>query len=799
MQLQFFKNSIISYIFKFSFNWKLLNKTFDNQFLLTSILLRTALIFLFFSGYLKGQDLLINEFLSDNENSIMDYEGDHVDWIELYNSSGQIIDLKNYFLSDEKENLLKFRLPSITLQAKEYIIIFASDKDQIISEEIHSNFKIKAKGESLFLSNTAGSIVDFTDPVELKADQAYARIPNGSDQWLKTDIPSPGSVNFLDNQLFFSHDSGFYEDVITLNITSNEPHKIYYTTDGSLPSINSLRLEQPIHLENKNNEPNFFSTISTTPKQELISYTAWHNPVKKVDKAHILRFASYENGIQTSKVYTKTFFIEENMDQKYTIPVISLITEQKHFFSEESGIYVPGTHYNTNNPEWSGNYFQKGKEWERPIYIEYFSPKGNLLLAQNAGVRIHGGKTRHAAQKSLRLYARKEYGNQYFNYPLFVNKTVDKFKSFIIRSSMGSWYGQTIIKDDVAQKICDTLNVDHQEAQPVIVYLNGEYWGIHTLKDRLDEHYISNTHNLHPDSIEIFDWTNESYFEIIDFLNSNSLDNEVNYAYVKDRIDIDNFIDYQIAEQFFTNYDWPDNNFKIWRPKTSGGKWRWMLFDLDAGFRNADYNMLIHSTNDNPNTTWPNSAFSTLIFRSLIQNETFIRVFTSRYHELLTTTFQSQSTISHLNDIKNQYEPEIDKHIRRWQYPDNKSKWISDINSQLSDYLLKRPCLVESHLNDFFSINLDIDCNGKNTDNISISHNPNNGIFYLKNNGLDIENAKLAIYNMSGQIVYMINHFNLPHKQSFDINISQLLSASYILTIENANRLESKRILIFTQ
>jgi len=289
-----------------------------------------------------------------------------------------------------------------------------------------------------------------------------------------------------------------------------------------------------------------------------------------IDKANIIRFASFRNGQRTSKIYTKTYFIDKNIFSKYNMPVISLVSEEDNLFNYELGIYVPGTHYDPENPEWSGNYFKDGDEWERPVHIEYFENDGCLGFSQNAGIRIHGLKTRQAAQKSLKLYARNEYGDKYFNYPLLPQKSITEYKRFLLQTTMGSWRGNPIIGDVLAHEIVRDLNFEYQDYQAVVVYLNGEYWGIHTLRDRIDERYIAYTNNVDKDSVDIINgnfWlveagSNEHYLKLADFIEVKDLSFESNYEYVKTQIDIYSFIDYQIAEMFFSNKDWPDNNQK---------------------------------------------------------------------------------------------------------------------------------------------------------------------------------------------------------------------------------------------
>ncbi len=158
-----------------------------------------------------------------------------------------------------------------------------------------------------------------------------------------------------------------------------------------------------------------------------------------LDKATILRCASFHNGIRTSEIYTKSFFVGDDITEKYSIPVISLVTEGDNLFDFERGAYIPGVHYSTNAPRYTGNYFKKTNEWEKPVHIEYFESEGLLGFSQDAGLKIHGGKTRTASQKSLKLFAREVYGKRHFNYNLFPATELSSYDRFILRTPMGNW------------------------------------------------------------------------------------------------------------------------------------------------------------------------------------------------------------------------------------------------------------------------------------------------------------------------------------------------------------------------
>ncbi len=582
------------------------------------ITLTPIILFCFLMSHATGQSLVINEFMSDNESRVADEDEDYNDYIEIFNRSQFSINLSEYCLSDDGDLLGKWSFPDQILAPLDYLLVFASGKDKVSPIELHTNFKIDSAGEELFLSKS-GQVIDQVASVSLNVNQAYIRLPDGSGNWVKTPQSSPESTNNLANPFSFSHQEGFYDSDFELVVSPFLTDTIFYTLNGDIPTPESAVFNESIVIRERINDPNFFSEIKSSPNQDLISFHAWVSPNENLHKASILRCASYKNGELTSPIYTQTYFVDPDLSAKYTLPVISLVTQGDNLFNEEDGIYVPGVHYDANNPEWTGNYFEKGDDWERDVHITYFEEDGEVGFSQDAGIRIHGGKTRQAAQKSLRLYARSEYGKNSFDYPLLPQRDEDEYKRFVLRTTMGDWGKETMIKDALAQDICSDMELEYQDFRPVIVYINGEYWGIHTLRERVDKHYLASNFEIDDDDVEIKKWTNLDYDNMIDFITGNDLSISANYDVVRQQIEIENFIDYYIAEMFFSNSDWPANNIKVWRQKPSG-KWRWILFDLDAGFRSRDFNMMEYATLDDSSiTSWPNPPYSTFLFRHLLK------------------------------------------------------------------------------------------------------------------------------------------------------------------------------------
>ncbi|MCO5247848.1 MAG: CotH kinase family protein [Chitinophagales bacterium] len=759
-------------------------------------------IALLFYSVAHGQTVVLNELMSSNHKTIQDKDGDYSDWIELYNPTDEAVHLSGYSLSDKKSKLDKWTFPDITIPSKGYLLVFASGKDIKNPKELHLNFKISSDGEDLFLTNDFGEIIDQVGKIDLDADESYCRIPDGGLKWISSKVPSPGASNNFSNQLIFSEQEGFYRDSFYLFIESLNGDTVFYTMDGNIPNSQSEVFDGYLTIKDRTDHPNVFSEIPTTPVQDIITYKAWESPQTLIDKATVLRCVTYRNGVRTSQVYTKTYFVDNKNNLRYTTPVLSLITESDNLFDYGKGLFVPGKYFSYVSPEWTGNYFKHGKEWERDVYIEYFNSKGEKEFSQDAGLRIHGGKTRHAAQKSLTLYARAKYGVKNFKYELLPNRSNDKYKRFILQTTMGALFGSSIIKDVYGQNIVSSFDIDYQEFQPVTVFINGEYWGVYSIRDKIDNRYIQYTHGIDKDNVEFVEDDSTSYNQLMQYISENSLESNANYEYVKKKIDINNYIDYTIAEQFLNNYDWPGNNMKIWRSKENG-KWRWVLYDLDYGFGDAGYDMFTHSIKNDPSITWPNPPSSTFLFRNLLKNQSFKTKCIKRYEELLNSDFAVKIMKSKLDSIKSLYQPEIPKHIERWNYPKSMDSWEYHINNDLLSFIEKRPCEVSRQIKLFFGLkDFGFDCLSNvnelaNRNQLILAPNPNSGSFFIYNSITDMKDANIFVTDMSGRIVYNASREVLLRNVKLSFDLSNLPNGVYVLHLVSKGYSEQKRFVKF--
>ena len=373
---------------------------------------------------------------------------------------------------------------------------------------------------------------------------------------------------------------------------------------------------------------------------------------------------------------------------------------------------------------------------------------------------------------------------------------VNKYKRFLLQTTMAAWGGETVIKDILAHEIVKDLDVERMDYQPAVVFLNGEYWGIHHIRDRIDEEYLAYTTGLDLDSIVIDRIGNNHFFALIDYFKAHLPINNEALDHISTQMDIDGFIDYQIAEMFLNNYDWPSNNTRHWRPKTDDGKWRWIFFDIDGGFGDYNYKMLEHNTNADSSITWPNGAGFTFLFRSLIENDTFLEQFLSRYKVLIENDLRTSATKEKLFGIIKEYQAEMPHHIDRWNFPMSMNSWLDDVETNIIEFLEERPCAVVDNIVDFFDLQAyEVVCKDS-LDNVfqpapisgfSIAPNPNNGVFSIYNNSPNTRLIQVGIFNALGQNIYQKSSITLNGSTNNHIDISHSASGIYYLKIKEMN------------
>jgi len=726
---------------------------------------KTSILSLFciYTLIAQAQNLVINELMSSNNNFLLDEDGDDSDWIELYNNSPNVINLNNYYLSDKSDSLNLWAFPNLDIPPFEWLIVFASGKNKALADgELHTNFSVKADGESIFLSHNE-TVVHTVSHIALNTNTSYGLSNDGAAPFVVFNTPTPSFSNnnsFGFETITFSHKGGIYEASFELSINANSTSTIRYTTDGTTPTNESFLYNHSVYLDN--------SYCSQTDINQIQIYAPdEHQPPNPnaVPKSVVIRAAAFnEQGEQASEVVTHSYFIKALGIDHASLPIVSICADHDDLFNYETGIFVPGVHWESDNPKWTGNYYQRGSEWEIPIHLEFYEPSDSSGFRQDAGMRTHGGNARRHPQKGLRLYARSEYGNSYFNHSIFPDRPMTSYKRLVLKSFASSW-SHAGIEDYLTGQMIADLNIDGVAMRPVILYINGEYWGLYYLQEKIDERYLEANYGVSKENVDLIeDWGGgtvagsfHDFNAMYNFFSNNDLSNPNHYDSLSNWMDIDNFIDYQLFQIFIANKDWPTNNMKCWRPRNAEGKWRWIFFDGDAGLEKLEhegYSKALDMEKENDAT-----AHVTLFLRKLLEHPSFKTQFFNRLEELLNTSLNYQNTEQFYQHIVPIVGQEIDRQINRFEVPSNYDFWSEKLNN-LQSFLSFRACEMQEQAAEHFNISIyqqTCNLNKPGIQNMFVYPNPTNGNFILTFDSPSTSAATIFVTNILGQIIHTRN------------------------------------------
>lgn len=524
---------------------------------------------------------------------------------------------------------------------------------------------------------------------------------------------------YVPAEVSFSVESGAYPEDIHLELSAPKGYAVYYTTDCTIPDAKSKRYKKEIVLTGSGEGWLDAEKIESMHPENIFEIYE----TKELPDAWIIRAVAIAPDGTAGPVETRTYFPNRSIVSEYdSTAVISIVTEPDNLFDYENGILVLGRYYD----EWSheqeaqeilgdmdkwykivANYTQKGKEWERPAVVELFDASDSLSVRQECGIRIHGSASRMFTHKSFRLFFREKYGKDTIDYNLFPEDGVERYQSVVLRNG-GNLERNMVFKDGWQQHLLSGREFTTQQTRPVIMYLNGEYWGVYSLNDRYNEQYLEEHFGV-KDALIVkdgeFEDGNEDAFGLFDELNAfaerDMNDPEV-WEQFKQTVDIQGMADYYAAEIYIGNYDfkWDANN-ELWRSVTidennpyADGKWRFMMYDTDyssglyrADVTSADRNSIKDVIEKHP------------LFAAAIQNQEFQDMFVESLKQIATVTMAPEQVEKSLNEWTNRWTGLLkDEYLR---FGDNTKRFDQQFEI-VDSYYKDRPGYIMTYIKEMF-------------------------------------------------------------------------------------------------
>lgn len=607
-----------------------------------------------FYDHYKEQHIRINEVCSNNFVAGQDENGEYSDCVELYNPGTETVSLDDCFLTDDVKEPNKYSLEGLSVPAGGFVLVWLHKEDGL---------RISKDGETLFLVDGAkDDCLDQVTVPRLDYDTSYGRIRDGKSRWsvMRTTLGSSNDEADMLPEIalaapVFEKTSGFYEDAFSLSLYSPQGEKIYYTLDGSEPGIDSMIYRGPIRItDNSADENRYAARTDLSPTKDYV-------PDFPVDKAVVVRAACYNPVTNLmSETVTETFFVGYDKRTEYEgLAVISLTVDPDDLFDAETGIYGNGAEYEkyladggrqegevlddfvdaegeTRHRYMASNAFYRGREWERKASLIYFDEEHDCSFTQTVGIRIAGNSTRGVPQKSLNLFVRNIYGDgEIIPYTFFDDETY--YNSVKIRNGGGNWEGVKFLDAflEEAAGIRDSVSI--QRAKPCAVFLNGEYWGIYSIRERYDEEFLAARYGLNSDDIMLvksgnavthYEETTDAYKYMREVITECDLAYEDTYALAEELVDIQSLIDYCCVNLYLDNRDVGFGyNTALWRTTQEGtaysdGQWRFMFYDMDECiFEDSN------TWENRENWMEDNELFSDPMIQSLLDNEGFRQQF----------------------------------------------------------------------------------------------------------------------------------------------------------------------------
>ncbi len=571
--------------------------------------------------------LTINEAVVYNLNSAP-VNKEYYDWVELKNSSGQTLLLSDYYISDDKDDYLQYRLPEVELGPGELIVLYCT-AEALPEGYYATGFELGSENEQLYLGSTEGELLDCVSLKDIPYLGSFGRMA-GEAGWFYFSSPSPGAGNYGGQRRVASKPEsltadGVYNDIDGMYVELSASGTIRYTLDGSAPTAESQEYTGPIYID------------STT----------------------VIRAVNFEEGALPSRALSLSFIINEN----HSLPVLSLLTDSPAEFD---------TMYNAK---------QKGVEL--PGSLSFYEEDGSFTIG--CGVSMNGETSLVLPKKNMSVRFRGAYGQSTLDYDIY-DGGVTEFTNLLLRS--GQDFPISIIRNELSQELCAqaTDKVINQRSIYCILYINGEYSGIYSLKEKANEQLYAGIAGVSRDSVEVLEANvsqNSDFFhEVVEFCRFNDMSQEENYRHFCDMFDVDSVIDWLILEGYCANTDLTSGNVRYCRSSENDGKWRMMFYDLDATF-STPASVFMNVMSEYAQQT---RQFATFMV-PLMDNAEFKDRFLSRAAELMGSVLTVENVMAEIDRLCAIVAPEVERDYARFDRTVADWEWaVEQLKAVLIDY-----------------------------------------------------------------------------------------------------------------
>ncbi|MCL2182298.1 MAG: CotH kinase family protein [Chitinispirillia bacterium] len=591
--------------------------------------------------------------------------------IDLPSGNGGLPDLKN---------ISAVRFASVANIFETIDFKFNSIVARKRGSNIHAPFELSDRGGRLFLLDEDGYIRDSAAYPAATLGLSYARTANG--KWELSKPPTPYADNSPDTYI------GQVQPPSSVSI----PNSGYY--------------EGPLTFTLPRVSDNIFIACDTTGFAPTAESKLQSGATLSLTKTTMMRCAQFMAGAYPSEIVMRTYIIGERLP---SLPVVSIAVDPHDMFDPAGGLYSMGPNASPVFPYQGANFW---RDTELPVQLEFFEGGAKHAWSYRAGLRIFGNWSKGNPKKSVLITFREAYGQSRLRYGLFPSHPrLTVFKHFILRNN-GNNFDQDYIRDMLMTSLTEGLGVDYQKGRAVIVYYNGQYWGIHNLRERANGDYFETNYGVGEERIDLVkaggdvsSGSDVDYQNIYNWVSAVTLTDE-NLRMLEERVDVDDFTYNHIARIYYNDRDWPGNNMKRWRVNSPPSRWKWLMYDTDHGWdshgqwEQPTLGALAFATRaDGPD--WPNPPHTTLMLRKLLENEGYKNSFINRFSLLLATYFAPGRVSARIDALMAPIESEVPRDQQRWNQNAGR---MSDQLAIIRGFGLVRPVQMQAEIENFFGL-----------------------------------------------------------------------------------------------